>query len=175
MPLFTTLLALFLLLAPPAFAGDGPAYARRDDAMRFADDIAERHRLDARWVRKQLAQAKFVPSVLRLIAPAVPGATAKDWTAYRARFVEPTRIRAGAAFWQQNAAWLRLAEERYGVPPEIVVGIVGVETLYGRQMGGFRAIDALATLAFDFPSEVRARPQRVLPRRARCVVRSRAP
>jgi len=62
------------------------------------------------------------------------------------------RIRAGAAFWRANAHWLSLAEERYGVPPEIVVGIVGVETIYGQQMGSFRTIDALATLAFDFPS-----------------------
>ena len=56
-------------------------------------------------------------------------ARAKNWAAYRARFVEPTRMRAGAAFWQRNQPWLALAEERYGVPPEIVVGIIGVETL----------------------------------------------
>jgi membrane-bound lytic murein transglycosylase B len=159
MPLLAALFVLSLLLAPSgmprAQAGNGgPAYAQRDDAMQLADDIAARHRLDAGWVRKQLAQAKLVPAVQRLIAPTGPD-TAKDWAAYRARFVEPTRVRAGAAFWQQNSAWLALAEERYGVPPEIVVGILGVETLYGRQMGGFRAIDALATLAFDFPSEAR--------------------
>jgi membrane-bound lytic murein transglycosylase B len=81
-----------------------------------------------------------------------PAGTAKNWAAYRARFVEPIRIRAGVAFWRANEKWLRLAEELYGVPPEIVVGIVGVETLYGQQMGSFRVIDALATLAFDFPT-----------------------
>jgi membrane-bound lytic murein transglycosylase B len=82
--------------------------------------------------------------------PSANGA-AKNWAAYRARFVEPVRIRAGGTFWRRNEAWLRLADERYGVPAEIVVGIVGVETIFGRQMGNFRVIDALATLAFDFP------------------------
>jgi membrane-bound lytic murein transglycosylase B len=72
--------------------------------------------------------------------------------AYRARFVEPIRIRAGVAFWRANQRWLGQAEDLYGVAAEIVVGIVGVESIFGRQMGDFRVIDALATLAFDFPS-----------------------
>jgi membrane-bound lytic murein transglycosylase B len=80
-----------------------------------------------------------------------PAGTAKNWAAYRERFVEPVRVRAGAEFWNDNRKWLALAEARYGVPPEIVVGIIGVETIYGRNMGSFRVLDALATLAFDFP------------------------
>ena len=71
---------------------------------------------------------------------------------YRARFIERDRIAAGVAFWRANEAWLNRAEERWGVPPEIIVGIFGVETYYGRVMGNFRTLDALATLAFDFPS-----------------------
>jgi membrane-bound lytic murein transglycosylase B len=94
--------------------------------------------------------------VARFIMPPTSG-TAKNWAAYRARFVEPVRLRAGVAFWRENEKWLRQAEELYGVPPEIVVGIIGVETLYGRQMGNFRVIDALATLAFDFPKGRRDR------------------
>jgi membrane-bound lytic murein transglycosylase B len=125
------------------------AYGRRDDVLRFADDVAERRSLDPAWVRAALARARYVPTVARLILP--PAGTAKNWIAYRARFVEPIRLRAGAAFWRANRAWLAKAEATYGVPPEIVVGIVGVETLYGQQMGNFRVIDALATLAFDFP------------------------
>jgi membrane-bound lytic murein transglycosylase B len=125
-------------------------YGERDDVMRFADALAERRELDAAWVRAALAQARFVPSVVRYIMPP-PAGTAKNWAAYRARFVEPVRIKAGAQFWKANQAWLSTAEELYGVPPEIVVGIVGVETIYGRQMGNFRVIDALSTLAFDFP------------------------
>jgi peptidoglycan lytic transglycosylase B len=132
-------------------APDLVTYGERDDVMRFADALAVRRELDAAWVRAALAQARFVPSVARYIMPP-PAGTAKNWAAYRARFVEPVRIKAGAQFWKANQAWLATAEELYGVPPEIVVGIVGVETIYGRQMGNFRVIDALSTLAFDFPA-----------------------
>ncbi|MCE9661457.1 MAG: lytic murein transglycosylase B [Burkholderiales bacterium] len=118
--------------------------------MAFADAIAERRGLEIGWVRAALEQSRFVPNVARFIMPP-PAGTAKNWAAYRSRFVETIRIRAGVAFWNANEKWLALAEELYGVPPEIVVGIVGVESIYGRQMGNFRVIDALATLAFDFP------------------------
>jgi membrane-bound lytic murein transglycosylase B len=132
-------------------APDVVTYGRRDDVMRFAAEIAERRGLDVATVQDTLAEARFIPSITRYVMPP-PAGTAKSWAAYRARFVEPVRIRAGIAFWNENEAWLRLAEERYGVPPEIVVGIVGVESIFGRQMGSFRVVDALATLAFDFPA-----------------------
>jgi membrane-bound lytic murein transglycosylase B len=132
-------------------APDAVIYGRREDVMRFGAEVAERHGLDAAWVQAALAAARFQPGVVKLILPP-PAGTAKNWAAYRARFVEPKRIRSGVAFWQANEGWLQRAQEVYGVPPEIVVGIVGVETLYGQQMGSFRVIDALATLAFDFPS-----------------------
>ncbi|HEV7575964.1 MAG TPA: lytic murein transglycosylase B [Caldimonas sp.] len=132
-------------------APDAVTYGTRDDVARFAVEIAERRDLDPDWVRQTLAQARFIPVVTRYIMPPTAG-TAKNWAAYRARFVEPIRIRAGTAFWRANERWLAQAEEIYGVPPEIVVGIVGVESIFGRQMGNFRVIDALATLAFDFPS-----------------------
>ena len=132
-------------------APDLVTYGQRDDVMAFADGVAERRGLDGAWVRAALEQSRFVPDVVRYIMPP-PTGTAKNWAAYRARFVEPIRIRAGVAFWREHEKWLTLAEELYGVPPEIVVGIVGVESIYGRQMGNFRIIDALATLAFDFPA-----------------------
>ena len=135
----------------PDNAPDVVIYGSREDVMRFASEVAQRRELDADAIRAALSQAKFIPSVAKYIMPP-PAGSAKNWTAYRARFVEPVRLKAGAAFWASNEAWLRLAEERYGVPPEIVVGIVGVETIYGQQMGGFRIIDALATLSFDFPT-----------------------
>ncbi len=132
-------------------APDLVSYGERDDVMGFADRVADRRGLDAAWVRAALAQSRFVPSVVRFIMPA-PAGTAKNWAAYRSRFVEPIRVRAGVAFWRANEKWLAMAEELYGVAPEIVVGIIGVESIYGRQMGNFRIIDALATLAFDFPA-----------------------
>jgi membrane-bound lytic murein transglycosylase B len=132
-------------------APDAVTYGQREDVMRFATEIAERQSLDADWVQAALQRARFIPTVGRFIMPP-PAGTAKNWAAYRGRFVEPTRVHAGADFWRANEKWLKLAQELYGVPPEIVVGIIGVETIYGQQMGNFRVIDALSTLAFDFPA-----------------------
>jgi len=132
-------------------ASEGAGYGAREDVQRFGAELAERQGLDAASVQAALAAARFQPSVVKLIMPP-PVGTAKNWAAYRARFVEPRRISAGLAFWRANERWLEQAEALYGVPPEIVVGIVGIETMYGQQMGNYRAIDALATLAFDFPA-----------------------
>ena len=130
---------------------DVVTYGRREDVQRFAAETAVQLGLDQAWVESALAQARYVPAVAKLIMPP-PAGTAKNWAAYRARFVEPERMRAGAAFWRANERALDAAFERYGVPPEIVVGIIGVETYYGRHTGGFRVLDALATLSFDFPT-----------------------
>jgi membrane-bound lytic murein transglycosylase B len=78
--------------------------------------------------------------------------TPKNWAAYRARFIEPVRIRAGVKFWQTHRDTLLRAQEDTGVPAEIIVGIIGVETIYGQHTGNYRVMDALTTLAFDFPS-----------------------
>lgn len=123
-----------------------------DVAARFAADVAERRGLDRGWIESALAQAQFLPNVQRLLLPAT-GARAKDWRAYRSRFIDPVRIRAGVRFWDDNRAALAQAEAQYGVPAYVIVGILGVETLYGQNMGNFRVLDALATLAFDFPDE----------------------
>ena len=131
-------------------APDLVTYGQRDDVMRFGAEIAERRGLDTAWVAAALQKARYVPNVAKFIMPP-PAGTAKNWAAYRARFVEPVRVRAGVAFWRANRRWLAMAEELYGVPPEIVVGVIGVETIYSQQMGGFRVMDALATLSFDFP------------------------
>lgn len=140
------------LAAQAAGVDQGFSYAGRTDALQFADELAAARQLPAGWVRAQLAQARYVPAVVRLIAPP-PSSSPKNWTTYRARFLEPTRVRAGVEFWRRHQSWLTLAEQRYGVPAQIVVGIIGVETLYGQQTGTFRAIDALATLAFDYPRD----------------------
>jgi len=119
--------------------------------MRFADDVAQRRGLDGAQVRALLAQARKLPSVQKAMLPA-PKATAKNWAAYRARFIEPIRLRAGQAFWEKHKRWLDKAEADTGVPASLIVGVIGVETLYGQHMGNYRVIDALATLAFDFPA-----------------------
>jgi membrane-bound lytic murein transglycosylase B len=134
-----------------ARAEAGIPYRGRPELKAFAAEVAARRDWDPAWVMVQLADARQLPRVAQLIMPPPPG-QAKNWAAYRDRFVEPRRITAGMAFWQEHAATLRRAEQAYGVPPEVVVGIVGVETYFGRITGDFRVVDALATLAFDFPS-----------------------
>ena len=126
-------------------------YGRREDAMRLAAEIAATQGLDRAWVEGAIADARQLPEVRQLIMPPAVG-TAKNWAAYRDRFVEPKRIAAGVAFWNAQSAWLDAASARYGVAPEAIVGIIGVETFYGRVMGNFRVLDALATLSLDFPT-----------------------
>lgn len=128
----------------------GVPYASRDDALQWADEVAERRGLDRAWVRAAVERAQMLPVVVRLMQPAPPGQP-KNWEVYRSRFVEPMRIAAGVTFWKENEAALARAQEDFGVPPEIIVGIIGVETIYGQQMGNFRVLDTLATLSFDFP------------------------
>ena len=86
----------------------------------------------------------------KLVLPAPPGKP-KNWQAYRDRFIEPVRIRAGVAFWDNHEDDLARAEKEFGVPAEIIVGIIGVESIYGRNVGNFRVLDVLTTLAFDYP------------------------
>jgi membrane-bound lytic murein transglycosylase B len=128
----------------------GAPYATREDAMQFADEVAARRNLDRDWVRATIGNARFLPNVPRLMLPA-PRGTPKNWRVYRSRFIDPVRIAAGARFWRAHSASLARAEAEYGVPAEIIVGIIGVETIYGQNMGNFRVIDTLATLSFDFP------------------------
>ena len=127
------------------------AYASRPEAMRFADDMASRRDLDVQWVRQAIGQARMSPTVVRLMQPPTKPFS-KNWRVYRSRFIDPIRIAAGAKFWQDNQAALTRAEQEYGVPADIIVGVIGVETIYGRDTGKFRVLDALATLAFDFPA-----------------------
>jgi membrane-bound lytic murein transglycosylase B len=138
--------------ALPATAEPGSVpYAERADVQAWIGDVAQRTNLPTEWLQAAFAEARYQPNAARFILPA-PAGTPKNWAAYRARFVEPRRIKAGVAFWNDNEAWLRQAQREYGVPPEIIVGLLGVETIYGRDMGRFRILDALVTLGFDFPA-----------------------
>ena len=132
-------------------AVQGSLYAARLEAMQFADDLAARRDLDQAWVRDVMGQARNLPMVSRLMQPPAK-AFVKNWRVYRSRFIDPIRIDAGVKFWRANRSTLERAEKQYGVPAEIIVGIIGVETIYGRDTGSFRVMDALTTLAFDFPS-----------------------
>ncbi|HRP97176.1 MAG TPA: lytic murein transglycosylase B [Rhodocyclaceae bacterium] len=137
-----------LLLAVPVAA---PAsYQKHDEAKSFVREMQERHGFDGDELLAVLARARHDERVLRLIRPSgKPGA--RSWHQYRARFLDDARIGEGLAFWRRHHDTLRAASERYGVPPEIIVAIIGVETHYGSYTGNFETVSALATLAFDYP------------------------
>lgn len=138
------------VLPPDTPPADGASYADRTDARALAERIAQDTGLDAEWTTRALASARYRATVARLLMPP-PAGTPKNWAAYRSRFVEPIRVRAGVTFWRQHEATLQRAEAQYGVPAEIIAGVLGVETIYGRQTGQFRVLDVLATLSLDFP------------------------
>jgi len=155
LPLLTALLLAASVHAKPQHPRPVPPpqpLGARPAVVAFADELAAAQGWDAAALREQLGQALDLPRVRQLILPAAVG-TAKNWTAYRDRFIEPKRLDAGVAFWNEHEAALARAESQYGVPAEVIVGIIGVETFYGRITGGFKVLDALATLAFDFPAE----------------------
>ncbi|MDR0701093.1 MAG: lytic murein transglycosylase B [Azoarcus sp.] len=146
--LLPRLLAVFLPLIPwtPAYAD----YAARADVSAFVEEIAVRNQLDAAPIHAALSRASHNPRVIELIKPpATRGA--RSWRRYRSRFIDRIHLDAGLQAWTQYAANLRRAEKEYGVPPEIILAILGVETIYGRNTGNFETLSALATLAFDYP------------------------
>lgn len=116
----------------------------------FVDQASAEHGFDRDELQSLFRRAQYLDSVVRLINPP-PAGKAKNWTAYRERFVEPRRIKAGMVFWDRHESALRRAEEAFGVPAEIIVGIIGVETVYGQSTGNFRVPDVLATLGFAYP------------------------
>jgi membrane-bound lytic murein transglycosylase B len=116
----------------------------------FEDDMMARHNFSREELEALVAKTRFIDSAVQLVKPAPPGKP-KNWQAYSERFIEPIRINAGVRFWNENAAELARAEAQYGVPAEIIAGIIGVETIYGRDTGRFRVVDVLTTLAFAYP------------------------
>ena len=138
--------------APRKAETEGAPYASRADAMQAADGIAQRLGLEPHWVRQAIGQANYMPGIARAISPP-PVGTQKNWTVYRSRFIDSVRINAGVKFWRDNRETLERAEQQTGVPASIIVGIIGVETIYGQQVGTYRVMDALCTLAFDFPTQ----------------------
>jgi len=121
---------------------------RRAEVEAFIADMAQRNGLDPARLRRLLAQARPQPAVIA--AMAAP-ATARPWYEYYPAYVSERRIRAGLGFWNDNAAVLARASAEYGVPEEIIVATLGVETWYGTRTGSKRVLDVLATLAFDYP------------------------
>lgn len=135
----------------PDEAGEFANFGQWKEVAEFIDKMVEKHGFDRGELEAAFKRIRYIDTAIQLVKPAPPGRP-KNWQAYRARFIDPIRINAGVAFWDEHSDALARAEERFGVPAEIIVGIIGVETVYGRNTGNFRVLDALTTLAFDYPN-----------------------
>jgi membrane-bound lytic murein transglycosylase B len=143
-------LAALLALHVDFARAESSSYQNRKDVREFAAEMAKKHGFSRRELTRLLAQAQYQPSIVRAMDQP-PESTLGSWQAYRAIFIKPERIEAGAQFWSKNAETLKRAASEFGVPEDVIVGIIGVETTFGRNIGTYRVIDALATLAFDYP------------------------
>ena len=142
--------------APAALAANGTL---RPEVRTFVENLATERQLPLDPMVAALAGSRYNATVARLIAPSPPGKKIwRSWLTYRSRFVEPKRIGWGVEFYNENRDLLNQAAQRFGVPAPVIASIIGVETLYGRNMGNFRVLDALTTLAFDYPDP--AKPER---------------
>ena len=145
--LFATLAAVAGLSSA---APNNKTFADDPAVIDFARDLEQRHGFNADELLAQFAQTRSNPRVLELIKPPV-SPLQRSWERYRPRFLNERRINGGVQFWQENELTLARARALYGVPEEIIVAIIGVETEYGGNTGGFRVLEALATLAFNYP------------------------
>lgn len=141
----TGLLILLICSGQTALAID----IERSDVKQFIDSMVSKHDYDRMTLTRVLRQARTQESILEAISK--PAEKTKSWQEYRAIFLTEKRIRAGADFWREHESKLKRISEETGVPCEILVGIIGVETYFGRITGGYRVLDALTTLAFDYP------------------------
>jgi len=140
-----TLLTL-LTLAAPALAQAN--YSERDDVRNFVNDMVKKHRFDEQMLMHWMNSVEQQKTALEAIARPAEG---KPWKDYRPIFITNKRISKGVEFWRKHKDVLSQAEQRYGVPAEIIVAIIGVETFYGKRSGSYPVLDALTTLGFDYP------------------------
>ncbi len=144
------LFALALALQMTPAGAEPPAYLQRKDVAQFIDEMAQKHGFTRKELGRVFGQAQFQPAIIKAMERP-PESPLSSWQFYRALFLNPQRVEAGVQFWNQHAEALGRAATEFGVPGEIIVAIIGVETVYGRNVGAYRVIDALATLAFDYP------------------------
>ena len=153
-PLRTGALVFAFALALPASAQPRAApavhYANRPDVNAFIHEMVERHGFVERELKAVFRRTTRQPEILKAIRPPA-SPRARSWQNYRTNFINDRHLAEGVRFFAQHGDALARAEREYGVPQEIIVAIVGIETFYGKNMGKWRVVDALATLAFDYP------------------------
>ncbi len=141
-------LAIVLAAACGVVSADTLSVMSRPELRSFLDEMVSRHNFQRTELAALFNQATLRPDIIEAISRP---AEAKPWYEYRDIFLTSGRIQGGVEFWDEHAADLAHAENIYGVPAEIIVAIIGVETRYGKNTGSYRVLDALSTLAFDYP------------------------
>ncbi len=139
-----------VLLAVAVQAGHAaaPRAELAPEAQAFVLEMVERHGFSRTALERAFRETKVIPSIIRAMdAPS----TALPWHEFRARHITDVRIEAGLKFWNEHAAALERAATKYQVPPEIIVATIGIETIFGRRTGNVNVLDALTTLAFNYP------------------------
>ena len=124
--------------------------SKREDIKAFITEMAQKHGFVESELGFLFSRVRHYPAIIELITPPA-NPRVRSWQVYRTRFIEPVRIEGGVALWKKYEKELARAEKEYGVPAEIMVAIMGVETVYGKNTGNWRVIDALSTLSFDYP------------------------
>ncbi|MGL5631515.1 MAG: lytic murein transglycosylase, partial [Azovibrio sp.] len=147
---FPTLIGLGLLLGIGSTGARAEGMADNPEVQLFISEMVKLHDFDETDLQQYFSRVNPDSRVLKLISPPTHPAQ-RSWQRYRSRFIENTRINNGVRFWRENAATLAKASVLYGVPEEVIVAIIGIETLYGRDTGSFNVFEALATLAFYYP------------------------
>ena len=140
---------VFLCMVSLSSSADDLTYSHHNATSLFIDEMIEEHQFSRKELTAWFASATKKQSIIDAISR--PAEKTHTWESYRKIFIKPVRINKGVAFWRKNQSILERAEKEFGVPAEIIVAIIGVETLYGEYKGSFRVIDALSTLAFDYP------------------------
>jgi membrane-bound lytic murein transglycosylase B len=141
------LVSALLLCAPAVYAQN--VLDQFPDTQTLIDEMVQEYHFDQMELTTLFRRVEFLPKIIETISRP---AESKPWHQYRPIFLNEKRIHGGVAFWDENAALLAQAEQEYGVPAQIIVAIIGVETYYGRHKGGYKVLEALSTLGFGYPS-----------------------
>lgn len=144
---------IFLLATPVVLAKQNITdFSQNEDVQAFIEEVSQKHGFKKDELKKLFAKVEFKQKIIDAITRP---AESKPWYEYRPIFVTETRITEGVKFWNEHQDELERAHQEYGVPPEIIVAIIGVETRYGRHKGGHRVMDSLSTLAFGYPKRAK--------------------
>ena len=147
--LCTLLTALTLTTQLPALSETRVPYPQRTDVREFIDELTSKHGFERDRLERWFSHARYSPLVERYMQPPIAFGQ-RNWFDYRARYLDDARVQSGVLFMRTHQAAMERAQREFGVPPEIIAAIIGVETNYGRMTGNFRTLDALVTLSFDY-------------------------